>query len=173
MFSTTLSIIVPENLLDVYTPIIEKHNKNVSSNSYPDSGFDLFIPQDIKVLPGEVEFISHNIKCRMNDGSGFYLYPRSSISKTPLMLANHVGIIDSGYRGNIITAVRNLSMYPYQIDKHQRLFQICHASLRPFYVELVNELDDTKRGEGGFGSTNRNIRINSVSSDSLNSSFSS
>jgi dUTP pyrophosphatase len=165
MFSTTLSIIVPNELLSVYSSVIEKHNKEVHSNPNADSGFDLFMPKDVKISPGEVEFISHDIKCKMNDGSGFYVYPRSSISKTPLMLANHVGIIDSGYRGNIIAAVRNLSMYPYQIDKHQRLFQICHASLRPFYVEVVSELDSTVRGEGGFGSTNRSTRIDSISSE--------
>ena len=90
--------------------------------------------------------------------TGYYMYPRSSMSKTPLMLANHTGIIDSGYRGNLMGALRYLpepSVSAYILAKHTRLFQICHAKLCPVYVVLVseNELTSTERGEGGFGST--------------------
>jgi dUTP pyrophosphatase len=89
--------------------------------------------------------------------SGYYVYPRSSISKTPLMLANHVGIIDSGYRGNLMAAVRKLpsAQSEYVVEKHTRLFQICHPSLCPIFVVLVpeSELNSSERGEGGFGST--------------------
>ena len=88
--------------------------------------------------------------------SPFQLYPRSSISKTPLMLANHVGIIDSGYRGNLIGAFRCLSPdKQHTIDKFTRLLQVCHPTLCPIYVVLVeeSELINTERGSGGFGST--------------------
>tara|TARA_Y100000992_G_scaffold152453_1_gene101659 strand:- start:2565 stop:3095 length:531 start_codon:yes stop_codon:yes gene_type:complete len=154
MFLTTLKIVIPEELKNMYEIAINNNNKDIDSNPYPNSGFDLFVPDDITVLPGEVKFISHEVKCEMKDRSGYYLYPRSSISKTPLMMANHVGIIDSGYRGNIIAAVRNVSKAPYIIDRGTRLFQICHATLKPFYIQSVSELSDTRRGEGGFGSTN-------------------
>lgn len=154
MFLTTLNIIIPEELKNMYEIAIQTNNKEIDSNMYPNSGFDLFIPDDITVLPGEVKFISHQVKCEMKDRSGFYLYPRSSISKTPLMMANHAGIIDSGYRGNIIAAVRNVSKTPYIIDRGTRLFQICHPTLKPFYIQSVCQLSDTTRGEGGFGSTN-------------------
>ena len=89
--------------------------------------------------------------------AGYYSYPRSSISKTPLMLANSVGIIDSGYRGEIIGAFRNLSSSNYTIEKHSRLLQICAPDLRPIHVELVDEpfFNTTERGSGGFGSTGR------------------
>ena len=103
-----------------------------------------------------------NVKCEMVDtvydrSLSYYMYPRSSISKTPLILANHVGIIDSGYRGNLIGAFRNLSDYNYVVEKNTRLLQICHPSLSPFIVELVDESDlsGSKRGEGGFGSTGK------------------
>jgi dUTPase len=99
------------------------------------------------------------------------------------MLANHTGIIDSGYRGSLIAAVRYLpeSQYivmeqndedfenntenvilrkhvsSYTLEKDTRLFQICHPSLLPIYVEVLdeNELSETIRGEGGFGSTGK------------------
>ena len=88
--------------------------------------------------------------------SGYYSYPRSSISKTPLMLANHVGIIDSGYRGPLIGAFRNIaSQVPYVVEEYTRLLQICAPDLRPIIVELVEEsfFEETERGSGGFGST--------------------
>jgi dUTP pyrophosphatase len=88
------------------------------------------------------------------------MHPRSSISKTPLMLANHTGIVDSGYRGSLIGAFRWLktpNQQSYILEKHTRLLQICHPSLCRVVVCLVNEEDltSTTRGEGGFGSTGR------------------
>jgi dUTP pyrophosphatase len=89
--------------------------------------------------------------------TAFYIYPRSSISKTPLMLANNTGIIDSGYRGSLIGAFRWLRTNSdnYTVEQNTKLVQICHPSLCPIYVVLVNEEDltSTERGDGGFGST--------------------
>ena len=69
------------------------------------------------------------------------------------MLANHVGIIDSGYRGHLMVALR--SFEDTVLLKHSRVVQVCHPSLKPFYVKIVNENDfsETSRGSGGFGST--------------------
>ena len=96
----------------------------------------------------------------------YYLYSRSSLPlKTPLRLANSVGIIDAGYRGNIKAAVRyiptdkDLSIvtkidhckYPnYTIKKGTRLFQLCKFTGEPFKIKLVDELSDSSRGTGGF-----------------------
>jgi dUTP pyrophosphatase len=89
--------------------------------------------------------------------TGFYVYPRSSISKTPLLLANHVGIIDSGYRGWIKGAFRLVGLSPaiYTVEKYTKLLQICSPDLGPVVVKLVQEsfFENTNRGEQGFGST--------------------
>ena len=98
----------------------------------------------------------------------YYLYARSSISKTPLILKNSVGIIDSGYRGNLIAAVYysptfndlqkvSINQLPnsYTIKKGTRLVQICAPELQPFSFDVVNTLTETDRGEGGFGSTGK------------------
>ena len=76
------------------------------------------------------------------------------------MLANHTGIIDAGYRGSLIGAFRWLrgestSQEAYVVEKNTRLVQICHPTLCPIYVVMVdeNELSSTERGAGGFGST--------------------
>jgi len=122
-----------------------------------DSGLDLFCPDTITVKPGETVKINLKIKCeaylKSNVNVSYYLYPRSSIIKTPLRLANSVGIIDAGYRGDIIACVDNIKNEPYTISQGERLFQICAGNLEPIEFKLVDELSSTQRGSGGFGST--------------------
>lgn len=173
-----------EGLINTYRKAIEKHNENIMNATYPDSGFDLYFSQDDIIVPDRISnLLNMNIRCEMidwNHNCSFfpiikddlnnhnkkenrpnsipcYIYARSSISKTPLVLSNHVGIIDSGYRGNIFCPVRNVSNIDYKIVKGTRLFQMCHPNLSPFFVELVepSQLSCTERGEGGFGSTGK------------------
>ena len=121
-----------------------------------DSGLDLFCPRDITVEPGQTVFVDLEIRCEaLVDGCNvsYYMYPRSSLSKTDLRFANSVGIIDAGYRGNLRGAFDNIRDEPYVIQKGQRLLQICSPTLGPIKMTLVNTLSETSRGEGGFGST--------------------
>ena len=85
----------------------------------------------------------------------FALYPRSSISKTPLRLANSVGVIDAGYRGHIMAALDNRANEPYRIPAGSRLVQVCIPWFRSFEVALHPGTPPqvTERGAGGFGST--------------------
>jgi len=170
-------------LLELYTEHVAKHNAAIERALFPNSGFDIFVPNDtVFDVDFTTKFVDLKIKGEMiycdksmqvtletdegdsetlNGASyscGYYVYPRSSISKTPLVLANHVGIIDSGYRGNMMAALRKLPLQnqnTYTVEKHTRLFQICHPSLCPVFVVLVSEseLNSSERGEGGFGST--------------------
>lgn len=132
-----------------------------------DAGFDLFSPLE---LIGNNDFIklNHYINCSMvftnnnnnkNSYCGYYLYSRSSTAtKTPLRLANSVGIIDSGYRGNIIACFDNINSKDYIIEQHQRLVQICPPNLSfPMIVNLIDEnvLNHTERGNNGFGSSGK------------------
>jgi dUTP pyrophosphatase len=155
-------------LRSMYQNHVNSHNNSVLNSTFPNSGFDLFVPQDV-VFNQEVDskFLDMDVQCELlnsnNRNSAFYLYPRSSISKTPLMLANHVGIIDSGYRGKMIGAFRWLNSQEhheseYIVSKGTRLLQICHPSLCPILVKIVDSFDElstTERGAGGFGSTGR------------------
>jgi dUTP pyrophosphatase len=164
MYLPVLKLAVDEELKKLYEKHVEKHNSEIRNNDYPNAGFDLFVPTEtiVQSSASNVTMIPMNVKCEMVDtvydrSLSYYMYPRSSLSKTPLILANHVGIIDSGYRGNLIGAFRNLSEYNYVVQKDTRLLQICHPTLSPFIVELVDESDlsSSKRGEGGFGSTGK------------------
>lgn len=120
------------------------------------SGMDLYVPEDVVVPAGQTVFIDHQIKAKRTDTppvSGILLFPRSSISKTPLRLANSIGLIDPSYRGNIIAAITNTSNTDYTVTKGTRLVQLVMPHLYPFKINWVDALDKTDRGEGGFGST--------------------
>lgn len=121
-----------------------------------DSGFDVYYPETFTIEPGETKLVGLNIKARVvNDKSmPYWLVPRSSIFKTKLRMANSVGIIDSGYRGELKTPLDNIGKEPVTIEAGSRLFQICSHNLIPFNsVKKVHSLDATERGSGGFGST--------------------
>lgn len=128
-------------------------------NHASDCGFDLYIRTEdgndsITVPPKALGYkIYTGIQCAPSTRNGYYLYPRSSIIKTPLRLANSVGIIDPDYRGEIIAAVDNLSDEPVVLNRDKSLFQLCLSSLQPFEALFMLNLDVTQRGEGGFGST--------------------
>ena len=130
---------------------------NHSTYHEGDSGLDLFFPEEVNISPRETKLINLHIKCEALVGDrnvSYYLYPRSSISKTPLRMSNSVGIIDAGYRGNLMVSLDNISDETFLIEKGQRLFQICSPTLDSITMELTDRLSDTSRGEGGFGSTN-------------------
>jgi len=127
-----------------------------------DSGFDVFAPKDFVVKAKSLGVLyDYEISCQAftNDrtkGQSFWLMPRSSMgSKTPLRLANSIGLIDKGYRGNLMGCFDNHSDEDYLIKKGDRLLQICAPSLDEISYELVDELDKTERGTGGFGSTGK------------------
>jgi len=154
-------------LRDKYVVAAKDHNENLDISRYPDSGFDLFHPEKVRLLNFNVIVYSCDMKVKaaMYEGQqpvGYYMYPRSSISKTPLRLANSVGIIDSGYRGNLgVKFDVNNYQSGWESSEYHRLLQICSGSLRPFRVVIVDKVEDlnkygdTERGEGGFGSTGK------------------
>lgn len=153
----TLSLFVQDtNLKALYEEAIMLHNNSVENNTYADSGFDLFLPEECELQQG-VSKIDYAVKAAMYDNevpNAFFVYSRSSIYKTPLRMTNCVGIIDSGYRGNLCSVFDVSS--EIGLKRGQRLVQICSPELTPFKVKLVNdveELGQTTRGELGFGST--------------------
>ena len=145
-------------LIKTDNPVLTTVYNNHQHYNPGDSGLDLFCPETITINPGETVKINLQIKCEAlsNDGQrnvSYYLYPRSSIIKTPLRLSNSVGIIDAGYRGDIIACVDNIKNESYTITQGDRLFQICAGNLEPIEFQLVNDLSNPQRGTGGFGST--------------------
>lgn len=120
-----------------------------------DAGLDLYIIEDIEIKPMETKLIKLGISCEPGDGKAYYLMPRSSINKTPLRLSNSIGLIDGGYRGEIMASCDNIKNYSYTAKKGERLFQLVSFDSSPISFSLKKELSNTSRGEGGFGSTGK------------------
>ncbi len=139
--------------------------KSFRNHHQGDSGIDLY-NFTILIEPFKVGTIDFQIKCEMinletNTFSSYYLVPRSSLANTNFQMANSIGIIDASYRGNLKAKVRNFCTDSNDKDSKSFLsgsyFQIIAPDLQPIRVCIVDELTETTRNDGGFGSTN-NLR---------------
>jgi dUTP pyrophosphatase len=154
-FELRLCTINP-NVKDLY-------KEKIGMNSCSDSGFDLFIVEDITLPPQSTTKIDFQISSQviMFDNynekySAYWLVPRSSVVKTKIRLANSMGLIDSGYTGNICAFVDNIGTEPIVLKHGERWFQLANPMLQPFHnISFVEQLAETKRGSGGFGSTGK------------------
>jgi dUTP pyrophosphatase len=155
------------NLKNMYKGAIMLHNHKMFKNQFPDAGFDLFAPELLQCYNNGINKLKLKVKCAAQMicengrvfNTGFYMYPRSSTgSKTPLRLANSVGIIDAGYRGEVM-AVFDCKHEDFTIQQYDKMVQLCAPGLVPIYVTLVDDVlelsEETNRGEGGFGSTGK------------------
>lgn len=123
------------------------------------AGYDLYadIKEAIQINPGDTLKVSTGIAIAIPDGCFGGIYPRSGLAtKQGLAPANKVGVIDSDYRGPIIVALYNHSNIPQIIHPGDRIAQLIIQPYWQFDWDEVNELDETERGEGGFGSTGKN-----------------
>jgi dUTP pyrophosphatase len=159
--------------LYLYTDIKELkelyYKKMMEPSRNGDAGVDLYVPETFTFVASKNDmpiFLDHQVVCRMTKMTqenevpvSYYLYPRSSMSKTPFRLANSVGIIDAGYRGNIIAALDYRGNDEYTLEMGQRLVQICTPTLEPIRLVVCDakeEMDmNTSRAAGGFGSTGK------------------
>lgn len=146
------------------------YGPNNSQNQNPVNKLDFKVKTSAKMIKlntntktkSNTNYISHN--------TGFYMYPRSSLSKTQLRLANSVGIIDAGYRGNLMgmfdvvntntnTNININTNADYIGRAYERYVQICAPALVPIIVKIVKSTKElgeiTQRGDGGFGSTGK------------------
>jgi len=119
-----------------------------------DVGLDLTVIDIIK-QDGQVTFYGTGIKIAPPIGFYYEIVPRSSISKTGYMLANSVGIIDPSYRGEIIVALRRVDFSTPNLHLPCKIAQLVLRELYISDINVVDSLDDTIRGDGGFGSTNK------------------
>ena len=160
----TLYIKLDDNIPDEIKEYYDNLTRSSLSSTY--SGIDLPLVKDYTIKNTERETFNFGIKCEMKDREGnyvpYFLAPRSSISKTPLIQTNSIGIIDKDYRGNIMAKVlciasNSSSLEEYSCLAGTRLFQICSKDLEPIQVKIIDLLTETERGEGGFGSTGSSI----------------
>jgi dUTP pyrophosphatase len=120
-----------------------------------DAGFDLRSVEDVEVGPGERAMVRTGLAVAIPEGHAGLVLPRSGLaSRHGLTLANAPGLIDAGYRGEVICAVVNLDRTtPVKIAKGDRIAQLVVVAVPDLQPAWVDELPTSTRGEGGFGST--------------------
>lgn len=127
------------------------------SLSTENAGFDLFVPKQVVFMPGEKKLVSMDLRAIVLENEmpqNYWMVPRSSISKTGLLMLNSVGVIDKSYRGELMAYLWNTTDSPVTVDRGQRLLQIVARDMGDIVESIVVEtLPETTRGSGGFGST--------------------
>lgn len=123
--------------------------ENMSINATESASKATLIPLGLRA-----RLVKHDVQTGQETDSHYWLVPRSSICKTPLQMANSVGVIDKTYRGELMAPVRCTS--DTTIENGQRLFQIVAPDMGWIWqVRIVDSLPSSTRGEGGFGSTGK------------------
>jgi dUTP pyrophosphatase len=120
-----------------------------------DAGLDLHAAEGVTIKPGERAMVPTGVAVAIPDGHAGLVLPRSGLaSKRGLTLANAPGLIDAGYRGEVICAVVNLDPYGVvEISSGDRIAQLIVVELPAVNPVWSKELPPTRRGEAGFGST--------------------
>lgn len=140
---------------------IQRHYEKMPlpAKSHPgDAGFDL-TAMGLEPLREGVYSFDTGVSVQVDAGYYCEVVPRSSIVKTDFVLANSVGVIDPDYRGRIKVVLRYLGRGGGEAEArallHQRIAQLLVRRLEPVRIEAVETLEDTARGQGGFGSTGK------------------
>lgn len=140
---------------------VKKLNKNAHLPTYGtefSAGADLYalVDEKLEIKPNETKKVSTGIALEMPEGLVALVYARSSLGcKRGLAPANKVGVIDSDYRGEIMVFLHNHSNEVQTIENGERVAQIVFAPYVRGCFEEVEELENTERGAGGFGSTGK------------------
>lgn len=135
------------------------HNKFVPEyKTEGAAGMDLCaaIEEPITLKPLERYLVPTGLKIELEHGYEAQIRPRSGLSiKHGISLINCVGTVDEDYRGEVCVGVVNLSNEEYTIQPDERIAQMIIARVEQAKIEVVTELSETARGEGGFGSTGK------------------
>jgi len=121
-------------------------------------GYDIAacLEQDITISPGETHMIGSGFAIALREGYAAFLYARSGLGiKQGIIPANCVGVVDSDYRGEVIVGLKNTSNTAFAVKNGDRIAQMVIAKCELPDIEIFDDLDDTSRGAGGFGSTDK------------------
>lgn len=120
------------------------------------AGADLYacLDEAVTIAPNETKLIHTGLAMAIPEGIAGLIYARSGLaSKRGLAPANKVGVVDSDYRGEVMVALHNHGTVPQTVEHGERIAQLVLAPVIVADFNVVDDLDSTERGEGGFGST--------------------
>ena len=136
--------------------VISKSGRVPAYATNGSSGLDLFafLPEAVELAPMEIKLIPTGLILEIPEGCEGQVRARSGLAlKHGITLINSVGTIDSDYRGELKVPLINLGGEPFTINDGDRIAQLIITKYERVDVEITDELDDTERGEGGFGHT--------------------
>lgn len=117
-----------------------------------DAGMDMFALEDTEVRPGEVAKVRSGLSLEIPEGYVGLCWDKSGVS-TNHRIKTLAGVIDAGYRGEVLMAVMNLGTEPHVFKKGDKVLQMLVQPIERAEIAEVGELSNTERGAGGFGST--------------------
>ncbi len=136
---------------------IKKLDPGIELPSYAhpgDAGLDIRSAEDVVILPGERALVSTGFAMALPEGYAAFVQPRSGLAaREGISIVNTPGLIDCHYRGEVKVILINHGSEPFRVRRGDRIAQMVVQRVEEARVEEVYELDDTTRGEGGFGST--------------------
>lgn len=136
--------------------LLDKNAKIPFRGSNMAAGYDLYSAEEAIIPAGDCRLISTGIALEIPNNYFGGIFPRSGTAvKRGLRLANCVGVIDADYRGEVRVPLYNDSSVPQKIELNERIAQLIILPFATTEYEVVDELSDTERGEGGFNSTGR------------------
>ena len=139
-------------------PIMLEDGAQVPTYAHDDdAAADMYAFEDITIQPHTHGTpVATGVHIQLPEGWVAFVLPRSSMgAKTPLRLSNSMGVIDSGYRGEVRAIYDNISDDPYEIHKGDRIAQMLVMPSYRFKANVVDSLTDSDRGLQGFGSTGK------------------
>tara|TARA_R110002110_G_scaffold201091_4_gene411979 strand:+ start:8763 stop:9221 length:459 start_codon:yes stop_codon:yes gene_type:complete len=128
-------------------------SSHVPTKDLNDAGWDLYANEDVQLWPEETKLISTGIAMSLPKGFVGLIWDRSSMGVKGIH--RHAGVIDSSYRGEVKVCLHNTSGDLHKIKRGDRIAQLLIQEIPIFRIHEVEELDSTKRGSGGFGSTGK------------------
>ena len=130
-------------------------NAEIPRRATPDSaGFDLHSIEDFSIAPGDHCPVRTGLAFEIPPGYAMLIYPRSGLAKNyGLTLSNAVGVVDSDYRGEVVVLLHNTGKQPLSLQSGDRIAQAVIHRLPDIELVECEELSETDRGKGGFGST--------------------
>ncbi len=134
----------------------ELYNDTLKPKTSGSIGVDLRITEDINIASKQGVLVGTGIRVAIPEGYGGFIYIRSSVGSQGVSLANDVGVIDPDYRGELLLSLFNHSNFALSFKRGDRVAQLVINQLPRVKYTLVQKLDDTVRGEGGFGHTGKN-----------------
>lgn len=116
--------------------------------------YDAYIPEQLQPLyTGERRIVNLGFQVEVPEGYELQVRPRSGLASKGILIANSPGCIDSDYRGDVGVILVNLSEMIFPLNKGDRICQLKLSAAPTIDWEVVDEIEETERGEGGFGST--------------------